>query len=66
MTKTAKWGFLTPFCPLVELLTGSYTDFPNSLRYDPLENTLEELRDQDATLRQAMVRLADADLIIAG
>ena len=35
-------------------------------RYDPLENTLEELRDQDATLRQAMVRLADADLIIAG
>ena len=34
-------------------------------RYDPLENTPEEVRDQDATLRQAMVRLADADLIVA-
>lgn len=36
-------------------------------RYDPLKNTPKELRDQDATLRRAMVeRLADTDLIVAG
>jgi hypothetical protein len=28
--RTAKWGFFTPYCPLVKPLTRGYPDFPNS------------------------------------
>jgi hypothetical protein len=57
--RTAKWGFSTPFCPLVEPQTGGYPDFPNSFVRWILGSTWDELLEWRLGLEYSAERLRD-------